>query len=135
MIHKGRANSKTNESSKLQLHNKDSLASFDPTRTNANPDIMHDLAPVRSSPSIKTIEEVPPLQEKKRGGTFESVQGALKAKHTSDIIGRLIEDLPVDSVIEMDDDDGAVQFGDVKRMETGESSPIEDENMESVHEQ
>ena len=66
MLHRGgRAASITNESSRLRLNNKESVASFDPTRTQANPDITHDLAPVRSSPSITTIEEVPTLTNNK----------------------------------------------------------------------
>ena len=120
-------------SSKLHLHNKDSLASFDPTRTIANADIPADLPPHgRSSPSIGVIVEevLTPSLKKNRSiskqVSFESAQQALynqfnenkeslsKRKSlnitkvdvlTSDMVGKLIEDLSVDAVLEIDDDD------------------------------
>ena len=140
MIHRGgRTNAKANESSKLRLHNKESVASFDPTRTQANPDITYDLAAARSSPSITTIEEVPDFGKQmkateKRGVSFEPFVPTIKdrkfqSKHPSEI-GKLIEDLPVQRVLELDDDD-AVQLGDVQRMETNDS----DSDDVTVHEQ
>ena len=88
------------------------MASFDPTRTQANPDITHDLAPVRSSPSITTIEETTLTNKRssnKRGVSFDPSSSS--NNHQTPVIkNRLAKDAiskPVleEAVLEIDDDE------------------------------